>query len=405
MLQLFLMSFMISFVSSITFALDEEIMDKQAITRYYNGFLLRSHELINEDLWVENGKIVAPQKKADHEIDLKGQIIAPGYIDLQINGGFGVDFSNEPEKVEIVANKLPQYGVTAFLPTLISSDSKTYKRNLNQIKSKRNENQAEILGIHLEGPFFSSEKVGAHNPHLIRTFEQIDSIDDFYGNLDHVKIVTLAPELAQSSSIISYLKGKNIIVSAGHTNADYETTEKGVQEGISMATHLFNAMPPLHHRTPGVVNAFLTNPNLFYSIIVDKVHVHPAMVHLAWRANPDGLILVTDAIAALGKPQGEYFLGGQEVVVDETTAFVKGTSTLAGSILSMDAAVRNFKDATNCTLIQAIECASLKPAKLLGIDSYKGTLNVGADADFIILDEDLFVQACYIAGKLAFKKN
>ena len=261
---------------------------------------------------------------------------------------------------------------------------------------------ASILGIHLEGPFFSAKQSGAHNPDMIRNSTDLE---DIYGTLNGVKIVTLAPELPGMEKAIMSLKNKGIVVSAGHTSANYDELKTAKQQGVQLATHLFNAMPPLHHRNPGIVGAVLQDPQMFYSVIADGIHLHETTVNLAWKTNPQGFVLVTDAIQALGLPDGEFTLGSMTVDVKKGGAYLKGTNTIAGSILSMDQAVRNFKSFTQCSIPEAIDAASYKPAKILGIEKSKGTLNPGADADFIILNDDLEVQSSYVNGVRVWAKE
>lgn len=374
--------------------------------RYYNGRILRNHEVKSGELWVAKGKIIAPQKKADRELDVQGKILAPGFIDLQINGGFGIDFSVEAEKVGEVAGQLPQYGVTSFLPTIVSSSREKYQRLLPHLQPKKGGSHgASILGLHLEGPFFHPKCCGAHEEKLLCSLDGKESIESFYGNLEGVKIVTLAPELCGAANAIRSLREKNIIVSVGHSQASYNDMEQAIELGVRFVTHLFNVMTPFHHREPGIVGAVLTNDQIFYSLIVDGHHVHPASIRLAWRSNPEGLILVTDAIRALGLPSGDYRLGEVEIFVEGGKSMVKGTKTLAGSVLSMDEAVRHLRSYTGCSIVQALESASYKPAKLLGMERTKGTLGEGADADFIVLDDQLRIHASFVLGELAWSRS
>jgi N-acetylglucosamine-6-phosphate deacetylase len=380
------------------------IMGQPKVSRYYNARLLKNHELLYGELWTANGRIISPQEKADEEIDAQGFILAPGYIDLQINGGFGIDFSTQADQVKRVAARLPQYGVTSFLPTLVSLKKDQYPSLLPHLQPcQGGANGSNILGIHLEGPFFHSSQPGAHNPACLTSLDE--PIEAYYGSLEGVRIVTLAPELPGALLAIKDLKRRNIVVAAGHTQATYEEAKLAIREGIRMATHLFNAMPFLHHRAPGLIGAVLTDKAMFYSIIADGIHLHPAVVNLAWKANPKGLFLVTDAIAALGLAPGIYALGSMPVEIEQQHAHLLGTQTLAGSIVSMDAAVRLFRASTHCSLVNALEAASLKPAQVLGMEKAKGNLNEGADADFIFLDDDLYIQACYVAGELAWRPS
>lgn len=393
---------------NVTFYLDKlaaSDLEQTTVIRYYNGRVLRNHTLIHEDFWVKDGKIISPREISDYEVDVQGLIIAPGYLDLQINGAFGIDFSVQPDQVLRVAELLPQYGVTSFLPTLVSCGKKDYLELIPHLQpAPGGAHGSSILGIHLEGPYFASGKHGAHNQNLI--ISPINHpLEDCYGNLEGVKMITFAPELPGGLSLIQDLKSRNIVVSAGHTNATYEEANAAIHEGMTMATHLFNAMPGIHHRNPGIIEAVLTNESMFYSIIADNIHVKPSIIDLAWRCNPKGLCLITDAMQALGQSPGIYCLGTMMVDVGTSGAYICGTQTLAGSVLSLDEAVRNFRKSTNCSLVDSVEAASLKPAQVLGIDNVKGNLNVESDADFIIVDDGLNVHACYVAGQLAWHRS
>lgn len=396
-----------------SFFLDEEAalgLNRNLTTRFYHARLLLDHQIQEGELWVCGGKIISPQQHtttADKEIDAQGCLIAPGYIDLQINGGFGCDFSRDPEKIASVAKHLPQYGVTAFLPTVISSSPEQYKAVLPflQPRSSWGNVGASILGIHLEGPYFSPQYCGAHNREFLRSsFDETSSIEDVYGSLAGVKMVTLAPEIPGALNLIQQLTEKNIVVSAGHSSATSSQIQAGIKAGIRFVTHLFNAMPSYHHRNPSIIGAALIAPALCYSVIVDGVHLYPETVSLCWCCNSDGMILVTDAMEALGLPNGKYQLGTMEVEVNNGEAYLAGTRTIAGSSLSLDQAVRHLRAITNCSTVQALEAASLKPAQLIGVYPSKGSLEVGADADFLLLDDDLYIQASYIGGELAWSR-
>lgn len=348
------------------------------ITRICNGRLLRHHKLIQEDLWIQDNKIISPQQQADKVIDANGLIVAPGYIDLQINGAQDIDIVSQPERVGELAKVLRQHGVTSFLPTLISSKKERYQKAIRLLQPRE-----AILGIHLEGPYFNPERKGAHDPSNI--IPSLESFEELYSNLNGIKLITLAPELPGALEAIRALSKKGIIVSAGHSNATFRQMEEAQEAGLKMVTHLFNGMGTFHHREPGIIGTALSQKGLFYSIIADGAHVHPMALKMAWNANPDGLILISDAIAS-------NLLGDMKVEIVDDTAYIAGTRTLAGSTLLLDGAVRYFKQATDCSVVEALEAASLKPAMLLGIEKTKGTLNIGADADIIFLNDDLFVE-------------
>jgi N-acetylglucosamine-6-phosphate deacetylase len=375
------------------------------IKKFTNARLLLNHQIREGELWVAEGKIIPPQPKADSVIDAGGKILAPGFIDLQINGGFGCDFSRNPEKIDVVAKELLQYGVTAFLPTVISSTPSQYRSVLPHLQPRTfGKEGAAVLGIHLEGPFFSAAYAGAHHPGMIvSSFEE--PIEAVYGDLQGVKLVTLAPELPGGLHLIRLLKDRGIVVSAGHSAASLEQMQAGIEAGIELVTHLFTRMSSFHHRHAGIIGAALLNPSIPYSLIVDGVHLSPETVLLSWRCNPDGLFLISDAMEALGMPPGQYKLGTLDVEIHGDQIYLSGTQTLAGSVLRMDRAVRNLHAMTKCSKAEALEAASLKPAKLIHAYPQKGTLEVGADADFIILSDELEVESTYLGGELSWQRN
>jgi len=213
--------------------------------------------------------------------------------------------------------------------------------------------------------------------------------------------VTLAPELEGALDVIRELRARNVVLSAGHSMADFDQAQAGFQAGVSYGTHLFNAMPRLDHRSPGLIGAMLNNPEVVVGIIVDGIHVHPAMVSLAWKAKGSrGLTLVTDAMAALGMQPGQYRLGDFEVTVDQTSARLPD-GTLAGSILTQDLALRNLMDFTGCSLVEALPALTQTPAQVLGLTS-KGRISPGYDADLTLLTPQGKVVAVFVSGELRF---
>ena len=344
--------------------------------------------------------------------DLGEAIIAPGLIDLQLNGAFGHDFTLDPATVRPVAEGLPQYGVTAFLPTLITSPLATYPQRLGviaeamhaQAAASRAQGEpvgAAILGVHVEGPFISPGKKGAHNPaHLRRP--SVAAVKPLVAS-GVVRLMTLAPELPGALETSAYLKSQGVVVSLGHSEADYETARAALKAGAGWATHLFNAMPTLGHREPGLVGALLEADTPPVGFIADGVHVHPAIARLVWRAKGmAGICLVTDAMAALGMPPGRYRIGDQDVLVDAVSARLAERDTLAGSILSLDQAVRNMVQFTRCSPGQAVWMASGVPAAVLGL-TRKGRLAPGYDADLVVFDPKLRVQRTVIGGQTVYE--
>ncbi|XP_014878829.1 N-acetylglucosamine-6-phosphate deacetylase [Poecilia latipinna] len=388
------------------------------IIQFTNCRILREHKLQREDLWVRDGKILDPEKLffdeqgyADRRLDCAGAIVAPGFIDVQINGGYGVDFSQPCEDVStgvsLVAKKILEHGVTSFCPTLVTSPPAVYHQVLPQINVHNGGPEgAGVLGFHLEGPFISSEKRGAHPERFLRTFRSggTDDLMETYGSLDNVAMVTLAPELPHSQSVVSTLRQKGVTVSLGHSVANLSQAEDAVRHGASFITHLFNAMLPFHHRDPGIVGLLTSDQipagrTVFYGMIADGIHTNPAALRIAHRAHPSGLVLVTDAITAMGLPPGRHTLGQQVVQIQGLHAYVAGTKTLSGSIATMDMCVRHFKQAAGCSVEDALEAAALHPARLLGISHRKGSLHYGADADLVLLDDGLRVRTTYISGE------
>lgn len=391
------------------------------LLQFTNCDILRDHQIIREDFWVRNGKIINPEKIffveksfADKRIDCNGALICPGFIDIQINGGFGVDFSQNIKSTDVdkVAKGLLAHGVTAFCPTLVTSPPEVYEKVLPFVKKRQGgAHGATILGAHVEGPFINPEKKGAHPPECMKSFEKgVDSLLEVYKNLDSIAIVTLAPELKNASTAIEELTKKGIIVSLGHSASNLEQGEVAVQHGATLITHLFNAMLPFHHRDPGLVglltsDAVPSGKTIYFGIITDGVHTHPTALRIAHRTHPKGLIIVTDAISFLGLGEGMHRLGQFDIEIKNGQAMIAGTNTLCGSIATMNQCVKFFKKATSCSVVEALEAASLHPAEALNIADRKGTLNFGADADFLFLTKDLNLTSTWIAGECVYQNQ
>lgn len=380
----------------------------QRIIYFHHATLLTPCETISDGtLIVEGSRIAAveagflPAPSGAQTIDLSGLILAPGWIDIQINGAFGVDFTEAPEQLYVVASGLTRFGVTSFLPTVITSPLERIATALRvwQQGPPPGFRGAIPLGYHLEGPMINPEKKGAHNPAYIQPLS-LSAIRDWSPAMG-VRLVTLAPELPGALEIIQALRRQGVVISAGHSLASYEQALQAFEAGLSCGTHLFNAMPSLDHRAPGLTGALLTQPDIAVGVIVDGIHVHPAMVEIAWRAKgADNLILVTDAMAALGMPAGKFRLAESDVIVDERSARLPN-GTLAGSILTLENAVRNLQTFTRCTLNQALACCSLNPAKLLGLHT-KGRLAAGMDADLVVLDPDGHAVGSIVMGEICY---
>ncbi len=336
-------------------------------------------------------------------IDAAGLIAAPGYIDWQLNGGFGHDFTEKPGTIWDVAARLPEHGVTAFLPTVITAPLQAYANAQAVLRSgpPAGFRAAQPLGLHFEGPFLNPGKKGAHNPLHLRQPSLLET--EHWSRKNGVWLVTLAPELPGAHALIGSLRQKGVLVSAGHSLATYQEALQAFNAGVTCATHLFNAMPPLDHRAPGLIAALLNTPGLTVGLIPDGIHVHPAMLALAWKhKGPKNIAIVTDAIAALGMPAGSYKLGDFNVTVDQVSVRLED-GTLAGSILPMDQAVRNMIKFTGCSLMQAVATASANVADMLGV-KHKGYLRPGADADLILMDDSANIMTTFVRGEMAFSR-
>jgi N-acetylglucosamine-6-phosphate deacetylase len=318
---------------------------------------------------------------------------------MQINGAYGADFTSDAGTIVDVSAKLPSSGVTSFLPTIITSPFASYPRRLAEARdAARLAHGAELLGVHLEGPYLSPQRAGAHDPDLLRPID-VDEILA-WAEVDIVRIVTLAGELPGAAAAVRELRNRGILVSIGHSNATYAEAIAAFDAGVGWGTHLYNAMSPLGHREPGLMGALLTGP-VPVGIISDGIHSHPAMVKVAYSCKgARGIALVTDAMEAMGMPAGTYRLAGRSVIVDGQTARL-ADGTLAGSILTMDAGVRNLVAFTGCTQTEAICMASTTPARILGL-AKKGRIAVGCDADLVILNREGQVKATWARGELVY---
>lgn len=344
------------------------------------------------DLTVRGG--VVAEAADGHDLDAAGLLVAPGYVDLQCNGGLGIDLAREPERLWDLAAGLPRLGVTAWLPTIVSSAEGTVGRALAALAAGPPDGWrgAIPLGLHLEGPFLSPAKRGAHPADRLRS-PSLPAIAG-WSRAAGVALVTLAPDLDGVLPVISELVARGVVVSLGHTPATVEQAIAGIEAGATWVTHLFNAMAPLHHREPGLPGVALTDGRLHVGLIPDGIHVHPRAVALAQHVLGDRLTLVTDAVAALGQPAGRY---GPITVGDDGVRLADGT--LAGSNLPMDQGVRNLVAFSGCAPAAAIHAASTAPASVLA-DPTRGTLAPGARADLVLLTEGLELVATVVGGEV-----
>lgn len=329
-------------------------------------------------------------------------LLCPGFIDLQINGAFGADVGPDPAAIETLVKRLPETGVTGFLPTLISSPPERYAEFFAALEAGVGEAGARVLGAHLEGPFLAFERKGAHDPANLRPVD-LGFLKDLLGT-GKVKLMTLAPELPHAVAAIELLMEEGVVASAGHTAATYEQVTRAADAGLGLGTHLYNAMSPLAHRSPGAVGALLDDERIKTGIIIDGVHVHEGALRIAHRTKgPERLFLVTDAMEAAGMPPGDYELSGRTVRLEDDAVRLPD-GTLAGSALTMDAAIRNAVRFFGVPLAEAARMASETPAAALNLRD-KGRISTGCDADLTILDLDGTVLETIIAGRRVYERG
>jgi N-acetylglucosamine-6-phosphate deacetylase len=341
-----------------------------------------------------------------HEVHDYGEaMIVPGFVDLQVNGAFGVDVASESPRLPELSEALLSTGVTSYLPTVISSPEGLYEEALPAIGAAADVSSpgAEVLGVHLEGPFINLQKKGAHAAaHIARPdTEFLAHLLD----LGPVRMITLAPELEGADKLMALAANRGVVVSAGHSNVAFEAAYGALDGQVSGVTHLFNAMSAMHHREPGLPGAAFAHPRAVCGLIADGLHVHPEMVGLAFRMlGPDRVCLITDAIAAAGMEEGEYRLATRTVYVDGGVPRL-GSGAIAGSVLTMREAFKNILAFTGCTVAEAARMTSTSPARLVGEGRRKGRLVPGYDADVTVLAPDLSVEAVWRCGKRAYSRD
>lgn len=336
-------------------------------------------------------------------------VLAPGFIDLQVNGGAGVDCLRcGPDAYDTLGRYLAATGVTAYLPTITSAPLEEMRRAIDVARLAAQPAAPpaplpEILGVHLEGPYLNPLRRGAHRAQDLRHPEVAEIAETCGRAQGSVRIVTLAPELEGAEAVVRWLVAKRVTVALGHTDAEYDEMATAAAWGARMVTHVFNAMRGFHHREPGAAGAALLLPGLTVGVIADLHHLHPGALQIIARAaGMSRVALVTDAISAAGMGRGNFTLGGQAVDVRDGVARL-ADGTLAGSTLAMVRAVQNFARAAAVSTRDAVQAASLVPARLLGL-SRKGRIAPGADADLVVIDRDGGVALTLTRGQVAYRR-
>jgi N-acetylglucosamine-6-phosphate deacetylase len=374
------------------------------------SLLISPEEILLEPvLLIEDGLIAAIGTREDIEIpsrarhlDFPGATLAPSFFDIHIHGAAGHDVMEATqESLSAVGEFLLSRGVGSFFPTTVTAPLDMILRSLEglaKLIASGRYTGARPLGIHLEGPFLSHTKRGVHPPeHLlppsVKVFDRM-----WQASEGRIRLLTVAPELKGADEFIAHAVSLGVRVSLGHSDADTSAARAGVAAGATSATHTFNAMRALDHRNPGILGVALTEESLFAEIICDGIHVDPSLVNLYWKAKgPERAILVTDAMSAAGMPDGTYTLGGFPVDVSKGKATSNGV--LAGSILTLDQAIRNFAQFTGAPLAQVAALAARNPARMTGLDREVGILATGRRADIAVLDAQGMVQATILKGE------
>ena len=342
---------------------------------------------------------------ADAEIiDANGSYVAPGLIDMHIHGYLGKDVCDgEEESIRTISKGLLANGVTGYLPTTMTVDMKVIRKALEVCRDLKEESKdwdgSVILGCHAEGPFISESKKGAQDAKYILKPDAA-FVKEY---ADIIKTITLAPESDENdfAAIREIVRDTDVVISMGHTSADYETAMASVNAGVKHVTHLFNAMTPLAHRAPGVVTAAM-NADISCELIVDTFHVDASLYNMLYKLKGRKLCFITDCLPAGGLPEGEYTLGGAKIIYRGIVCRLED-GTVAGSVLHLNKGVWNVYTNSDIPLYECVNCASLNPATTLGLEKTKGSLEVGKDADIIIADSEFNVEKTIIGGKIKYE--
>lgn len=371
-----------------------------------NGKIILENEILENKVLVFDEKIVDILDEAPNNceiIDAQGKYVSPGFVDIHIHGNMGRDTMDATEEaITTIAKSIVRHGVTSFLPTTMTMDKESVYNALDAVKDLMGcgEGRAEILGAHLEGPFINQKYKGAQNEAFIinPSYEFVEKYKDV------IKVITYAPEQDENFEFTKeVVKNTDIALSIGHSKATFKQAREAINLGARNITHLFNGMTPLNHRNPGVVGAGLTS-DVYCEIIADKIHISKDLFQFILdNKGEDKIILVTDSIEAGGLEDGEYSLGGQKVIVKDSQARLESGS-LAGSVMPLNKMVYNFLNNTDLDMRKVVRLAAINPAKSIGIDKTKGSIEIGKDADITLIDEDVNCYMTINKGKIVYKK-
>ncbi len=374
-----------------------------------NGKIILCDRILEDSVIVFDDKIQKISSVDDIDIseyeviDAKGRFVSPGLVDMHIHGFLGADVSDgDIDGIKIMADGIIKNGVTSWCPTTMTVSKAEIEAAFDAVRQVKNSGEyygARILGVNSEGPFINPSKKGAQaEEHILKP-----DADFICKNADIIKLFTVAPEVDGALECIEKVyKNTDVLISMGHTNATFEEANEGINKGVRHATHLFNAMTALSHRSPGVVGASLSNGDTSAELIADTFHVDKGLFNLVAKLKEDKLCLITDCIRAGGMSDGDYSLGGQPVHKEGIKCLMPD-GTIAGSVLNLNDAVYNLYSNTNLELHEAVKCASLNPAKALGEDSDIGSIEVGKRADILIADDKFKVAMTILGGEIRYK--
>lgn len=371
---------------------------------FTNCNVVQGHCIIKKDIIVENGKISRLTELTEGAykiIDCEGLFLAPGLIDTHIHGLEGYDIlDSSSNSIREIAIRLAKRGITSFVPSIMTADSVVMKQALKNIDDAMSSSElaAEILGIHLEGPYISCKAAGAHDISYIIE-PSVQRYKDLVGEYENrIRLITIAPEVSNAMELIRYLSSKGVVCAMGHTAATYEEAMIGIRNGMCHATHLYNCMSGLRHRAPGVVGAVFDS-DIFAEIIGDGVTVSSVAFNIACKQKGlDKIILVSDAIAIANQVEGKYWYNNKVVKVAENKA-VTEDGIIVGSMCTLDTTIKELLNKTKLDICDLVRIASENPARLIGMENKKGAIKPGNDADFILFNNDFDIERVYIQGR------
>ncbi len=369
-----------------------------------NGKIITKDKVIENKVLLFDEKIINICDEVDKDIeiiDANGLYVSPGLIDIHIHGSNNFDTMDKDDRaIEIIGESIKKTGVTSFLPTTMTMSKEDIYNSLDNIRKLMNKkyNGSQVIGAHLEGPFINNKYKGAQNNKYI----EIPSFSFIENYTDVIKVISYSPEIDLDFTFTKEVKEKtDIVLSLAHTNATYNEAKSSISHGASNITHLFNAMTPLNHREMGVVGAALTT-DVYCEMICDNIHVNPDLYQFVIdNKGKDKLVLVTDSMRAGCMEDGKYDLGGQDVFVKNNAARL-ASGNLAGSVLTLNKGVYNFMKNTDISIYEAINLASLNPAKSIKIDDKKGSLEINKDADIALFDEEMNCYMSISQGEIIF---